>query len=165
MPGGAEVHAIGAQRMWSDPEHAPRGPISGREDAEAAVSGLGRSNGEHKQEVVEVDRLTVEMHKGGQELGGSNIFLRSVPGPSKLCSMDYPTLPIGFQTGHPLEGPGRSPCHHVGSERAGSISEELPGSLLLGTDSEVWCSVSSVHGSSPNAFMFLGLARCKRQFL
>ena len=25
----------------------------------------------------------------------------------KGCPMDYPTLPIGFQTGHPLEGPGR----------------------------------------------------------
>ena len=29
-----------------------------------------------------------------------------IPGPSKGCPMDYPTLPIGFQTWHPLEGPG-----------------------------------------------------------
>ena len=31
---------------------------------------------------------------------------RLIPGPSKECPMDYPTLPIGFQTGPPLEGPG-----------------------------------------------------------
>ena len=30
----------------------------------------------------------------------------SIPGPSKGCQMDYPALPIGFQTGHLLEGPG-----------------------------------------------------------
>ena len=32
---------------------------------------------------------------------------RSIPGLLKGSPMDYPTLPIGFQTGHPLEGPGR----------------------------------------------------------
>ena len=34
-----------------------------------------------------------------------------IPGRSKGCPMDFPTLPIGFQTGHPLEGPGTQFTH------------------------------------------------------
>ena len=44
--------------------------------------------------------------------------------------MDYPTLPIGFQTGHPLEGPGmlaiRLEAMVLGSQRSCQRGREVP---------------------------------------
>ena len=56
--------------------------------------------------------LSSSERAGGQQQPGTrhrqppDMRCDEIPGPSKGCPMDYSTLPIGFQTGHPLEGAG-----------------------------------------------------------
>ena len=43
------------------------------------------------------------------------------------CPMDYSTLPIGFQTGHPLEGPGIKQVIHLVRGKQSSPDQQNQG--------------------------------------
>ena len=46
-------------------------------------------------------------HRSDWRIGRNNQLFIHLDPPVGVSWLDYPTLPIGFQTGHPLEGPGR----------------------------------------------------------
>ena len=57
-----------------------------------------------------------------------------IPGVTKGCPMKYPTLPIGFQTGHPFVTPGTSRRKHT---QVPNVSQTKPAGLET-PRSRVW---------------------------